>query len=296
MREDPKEKFVLLSKIAKEKKYAQEYLGLLARRGDIGSIRIGKRWYTTWQWFSEFLENNQKKKESVSKVKNFEAEKVKPLKAQPVEEKTIVPVQLPKNEEKIVFVSGGEDAKSAGRVEIRRVAKEDKITISVRTTSPTPRQNIRIEKIKEGKGDMGRVPIPVSFRANQAENKREFIQKETGIQNKSEIASPVFAANDIPRRFVFATFAFATSFAIIFFLLVVSGYFAFSGSLLERGEVAGASDERNDGLPGIRSESNYYLTNTGNKMKESFSISRVLIEAAKEKTADNEQETKISGQ
>jgi len=38
--EELKKKFVLLSKVAKEKKYAQEYLGLLARRGDIGSIRI----------------------------------------------------------------------------------------------------------------------------------------------------------------------------------------------------------------------------------------------------------------
>ena len=52
--EDFRNKFVLLSKIAKEKKYAQEYLGLLARRGDLGSIRIGKRWYTTLDWFLEF--------------------------------------------------------------------------------------------------------------------------------------------------------------------------------------------------------------------------------------------------
>ena len=52
----------MLSKIAKEKKYAQEYLGLLARRGDIGSIRIGKRWYTTTEWFSEFLRDAEMRK------------------------------------------------------------------------------------------------------------------------------------------------------------------------------------------------------------------------------------------
>ena len=69
MQEDIQKNFILLSKVAKEKKYAQEYLGLLARRGDIGSIRIGKRWYTTWAWFEEFLENSQKKKEVVSEVK-----------------------------------------------------------------------------------------------------------------------------------------------------------------------------------------------------------------------------------
>jgi len=57
-----KKNFVLLSKIAKEKKYAQEYLGLLARRGDLGSIRIGKRWYTKREWFSEFLADAKERK------------------------------------------------------------------------------------------------------------------------------------------------------------------------------------------------------------------------------------------
>jgi hypothetical protein len=60
--EDFKKNFVLLSKIAKEKKYAQEYLGLLARRGDLGSIRIGKRWYTKREWFSEFLAEAEERK------------------------------------------------------------------------------------------------------------------------------------------------------------------------------------------------------------------------------------------
>jgi hypothetical protein len=56
---------ILLSKIAKEKKYAQEYLGLLARRGDLGSIRIGKRWYTTAEWFGNFLSDTEKRKEEM---------------------------------------------------------------------------------------------------------------------------------------------------------------------------------------------------------------------------------------
>jgi hypothetical protein len=69
MQEEMKKNFVLLSKIAKEKKYAQEYLGLLARRGDIGSIRIGKRWYTTREWFSEFLADAEAKKVEMKNAK-----------------------------------------------------------------------------------------------------------------------------------------------------------------------------------------------------------------------------------
>ena len=68
MQEDLKKKFILLSKFAKEKKYAQEYLGLLARRGDLGSIRLGKRWYTSQEWFSEFLADAEKRKEENAKI------------------------------------------------------------------------------------------------------------------------------------------------------------------------------------------------------------------------------------
>ncbi len=68
MQEDLKKKFILLSKFAKEKKYAQEYLGLLARRGDLGSIRIGKRWYTSREWFSEFLADAEKRKEEAARI------------------------------------------------------------------------------------------------------------------------------------------------------------------------------------------------------------------------------------
>lgn len=69
--EELKKDFILLSKIAKEKKYAQEYLGLLARRGDIGSIRIGKRWYTTAEWFSEFLRDAEIRKGEMKTASTF---------------------------------------------------------------------------------------------------------------------------------------------------------------------------------------------------------------------------------
>jgi hypothetical protein len=66
MNSQEKQKYILLSKIAKEKKYAQEYLSLLARRGDLGSIRIGKRWYTTEQWMNEFIEETARRKEEIA--------------------------------------------------------------------------------------------------------------------------------------------------------------------------------------------------------------------------------------
>ncbi len=56
--------FILLSRAAKDKKYAQEYLSLLARRGDLGSIRIGKRWYTTNEWMEQFLQTVEEKKKA----------------------------------------------------------------------------------------------------------------------------------------------------------------------------------------------------------------------------------------
>jgi hypothetical protein len=96
--EELKKDYILLSKIAKEEKYAQEYLGLLARRGDIGSIRIGKRWYTTREWFSEFLADAEAKKAEM-KMAKFESapvefnisEKIEIAKAfSPIAEKVVL--------------------------------------------------------------------------------------------------------------------------------------------------------------------------------------------------------------
>jgi hypothetical protein len=53
--------FISLRVAASENKYAQEYLGLLARRGILASVRIGKRWYTTRDWVKEFKSESEKK-------------------------------------------------------------------------------------------------------------------------------------------------------------------------------------------------------------------------------------------
>ena len=49
------------------------------------------------------------------------------------------------------------------------------------------------------------------------------------------------------------------------------------------------SDERSAGFAGIKSGGDQYFANAGDKMKESLSISRVIVEVAKEKAANSNQ-------
>jgi hypothetical protein len=317
MREDLKNNFVLLSKIAKEKKYAQEYLGLLARRGDIGSIRIGKRWYTTWEWFSEFLENNQKKKETVAEeAPSFEMKEVQAVEAQPmpIEEKIVlkegkeniairsenkVPVQSGEDSfeikiknplsEKIVVAHPSIELKlqETERVVIRKnIERKEEAAIPVRMKSSMPRQNIQLPRERQAEKVARQIPVQVFSQKN---NEQIFSQPEFKFQSQPGFVLPAVGANETPERSFFATLAFAASFAMIFFLLGISGYFVFSGGLLEKGKVAGASDERNGGLSGIRSEGNFFLSSGGDKIRESISISRVIVEVAKEKAASSSQ-------
>ncbi len=72
-----KEEFILLSKVAKENGYAQEYLSLLARRGDLGSIRIGKRWYTTKIWMEEFQRDGENRREAAETIPDKKASVLK---------------------------------------------------------------------------------------------------------------------------------------------------------------------------------------------------------------------------
>jgi len=260
MQEELKKNFVLLSKVAKEKKYAQEYLGLLARRGDLGSIRIGKRWYTTWEWFQEFLENSEKKKVEtikgmVEKVKeNFVEEKfsiIRPvvrverkIEEKIIEEPVMIPVMV-KMEKKDIFP-------------VRKVARE--------------MREIRKE-------------VVLVRKENFIERKNEALlsNQEIEFRKNSGLFSPDFIASEKEQVSLFPRFAFAAGLAIMLLLVAVSGYFIFSGGLLRKGTVAGASDERNGGFSSIKSGSGYYLTSAGDKIKESISISRLMVEVAKEK-------------
>ena len=339
MQEAIQENFILLSKIAKEKKYAQEYLGLLARRGDIGSIRIGKRWYTTWQWFEEFLENSQKRKEAVSEmqiagpvmVETVLPEKTSPIESKEEKIKINVPFFFPEREKVVAIQSAVREEREENVAEAPALSadKPAKIAVAVKTKGDeiTIRKNIAVGKVNISlpaspsrpaglqvgelrlrraiPGQPGKAPArnfaPVKMaqpllRKDQRlrnisveERNRDAVSyREMKFKQKEDIFSPDFSREEKMQVSAFSRFAFAMSLAMIFLLVAVSGYFIWSGGLLARGQVAGASDERNGGFSGIKSGSDDFLTKAGDKMKESLSVSRVMMEAAKEKTANNE--------
>ncbi|MCX6766498.1 MAG: hypothetical protein NT170_01810 [Candidatus Moranbacteria bacterium] len=281
MREDIRENFVLLSKIAKEKKYAQEYLGLLARRGDIGSIRIGKRWYTTWAWFEEFLENSQKKKiEGACEIKIAQPAMVEPEKIAVAVNPNRDQITIRKNiaVEKInismpVLSSCPFPFKvQTGEIRMRRTVAEPIRKAPIRNFAP-------VKKMQPILQDEPKLTNP----SVEEKNRYAVPYQEIRFKKKKDIFSPDFAGEEKMVEMMFSRFAFAMSFAVVLLLVAASGYFVWSGGLLTRGQVAGASDERNVGFSGITSGGEYVLVSAGNKMKESLSVSRVMVEAAKER-------------
>ncbi|MFH0929918.1 MAG: hypothetical protein V1814_01560 [Candidatus Moraniibacteriota bacterium] len=325
MREDLQKKFILLSKIAKEKKYAQEYIGLLARRGDIGSIRIGKRWYTTWEWFEEFLENSQKKKtESVCETQvvqpvKVEAEKIAfPAreKEDSIQIKETVPFRNISEVPAFAKAMAGEGEKvyvaQSVTVDVRReekiIEEPAKITVAVKTKRfemPVRknisgdirgigeiRKKIEISQVRNFHQERNIQSLPqleTKFKNVFVEGKNEnpLPYKEIKFRKNQDVFSPVFETIEETRSFFFPKFVFATGFAIMVFLVAASGYFVFSDGIFKKGTVAGASSERNGGFSGISSGGEYFLASAGDKMKESLSVSRVVVEAVKEKTAKN---------
>jgi hypothetical protein len=314
MREDIQKNFILLSKVAKEKKYAQEYLGLLARRGDIGSIRIGKRWYTTWAWFEEFLENSQKKKnESVCEIKvaetvKVELEKVPAIVCEKEEVEISMPFVFPEKEK--VFVA-------QPVMEIKREEKiaeaPTKIAVAVITKKAAMpvRKNVRVGfgdiraigasgEMRKARTQTEIVPVgkfapakkmqpilrdePSLRNISVAEKNRHAVPyQEIMFKKKAGVFSPDLSGEEKMFAPMFSRFAFAAVFATIVALVAASGYFVWSGGLLAKGTVAGAHDERNAGFSGIISGGEHTLESAGDKMKESLSISRVMVAAAKER-------------
>lgn len=275
MQEDLRKNFILLSKIAKEKKYAQEYMGLLARRGDIGSIRIGKRWFTTWQWFEEFFENGQKKKEIQSEARNIVPEKIE-LEKIPVSEreetKIGLHIQVP-----AIKIQRPLEQKSSASIPVRigTVARERPVAADIRIRKP-----IQITGIKQPRIIKREFPKKLSV---QKKNITPFPYKEIEFKKYAGVLSPDMAAGEKAPAYLFPRLAFAAAFAIMILLIAISGYFIFSGGLLEKGKVAGASDERNGGFKDIQSTGDFYLTSAGDKIKESVSVSRIIMESVKEK-------------
>jgi len=274
MREDIQKNFILLSKVDKEKKYAQEYLGLLARRGDIGSIRIGKRWYTTREWFEEFLENSQKKKSEafceVAEKKTEEIEVKKNIPKAGLEQniKINLPIAPPAREK--VYVAHP----AAVPVRISAVA-----TAVKREAGRTG----AIGDIRMAKKNIVPKLLPPKKISVEERNRHAVPYPEIRIRKSEGVFSPDFSKRADSRTAFFPRFAFAAGLAIMICLAAISGYFIYTGGLFERGMVAGASDEKSGGLSGIKAGGDYLLTGAGEKIKESLSISRVVMEVAREK-------------
>jgi hypothetical protein len=336
MQEELKQNYVLLSKVAKEKKYAQEYLGLLARRGDIGSIRIGKRWFTTWQWFEEFLECSQKKKaESVVGFQEIELKEIASEKAAvPIVEKmeSVVPIRfaMPKKErieasislpvpEKVAVVANRENistikpfvqASAAGggdsseiklrvsqfqKPEISRVDAEKRgfvptssVPVSKRMASRIPLRRMSGDAAARfalfPKEEQKAKNVPSRKMSIEERNKQAVPYPEMKLKRNASVFSPALA--EMEEAPLVSRFGLSFSFALMLFLVAVSGYFIYSGGLLKNGTVAGAVDEKNGGFLEIKSGSEYFALNASDKMKESLSISRVVIEAVREKASE----------
>jgi len=254
MQEDFRKKFVLLSQVAKEKKYAQEYLGLLARRGDLGSIRIGKRWYTTREWFWEF------EKDIVAKKAEM---KIGPAQAVVVEKEKI--------EEKVLVgdlgnLGGRENRKTERKIPFSQIERK----------LPT----VDLRKIVQ-------VKIQKTKRKNQEATKEFEVRNEArSLPAGRHGFSPSFAPEPVGKLSFLPKFAFGASLVLLFFLLFQIGFFYKKEILeiagVESGKVAGAYSNRVD-LSLVKNSSLDYLGNKGDKVKESVSFARVMLRAAMER-------------
>ena len=84
-------------------------------------------------------------------------------------------------------------------------------------------------------------------------------------------------------RVGFPEFCFCDEFAMMFLLVVVSGYFVWSGGLLRRGKWQGRVMKETAVSPVLNQEANMSSISAGDKIKESISISKLMVEVAKER-------------
>jgi len=262
MQEDFRKKFVLLSQVAKEKKYAQEYLGLLARRGDLGSIRIGKRWYTIWEWFWEFEKDIAAKK---AEAKILEAE-IKPVE----KEKIAVEKTELKQEPGLQKAFAVNQANQTNQIERKAdMRKTDFTSLRIGRRLPT----VDLRKI-------------VQVKIQKTEKKNQETIKEFEVRNEARRFSPSFAPEPVGRLPFLPKFAFGASLVLLFFLLFQIGFFYRKEILeiagVESGKVAGAYSNRVD-LSLVKNSSLDYLGNKGDRVKENVSFARVMLRAAMER-------------
>jgi hypothetical protein len=67
------EKYISMADAAKLCSYEQDYLSLLARRGELKAEKKGRNWFTKVEWLNAYLEA-KKPNEIITKRKLFEAE------------------------------------------------------------------------------------------------------------------------------------------------------------------------------------------------------------------------------
>lgn len=327
---DLKKNFILLSAIAKEKKYAQEYLGLLARRGDIGSIRIGKRWYTKMEWFSEFLADAEARK---MEIKNFGfseksvKEKIKQKKenalkgAIPFEEaakhqiKVIKPLEICQEKsigadnsaESLQIVSSAPEEPIQKKSGVISLENEKEKIILPRIIKPklvSKKYFVVKKKFKtiNLKANMNAKPISqrvdlktpkMKKPASKKENRLLPVENSVIVQswtNKTKDLSPNFSPISYETGF-FPKFAFAISGVLLLVLLIQFGW-AYKDELkriagINSGFVAGAESTKIN-LTTLKNYPFVYFESQGEKAKENISLSRVLLKAAIERSADSE--------
>jgi len=288
MQEDFRKNFVLLSRVAREKKYAQEYLGLLARRGDIGSIRVGKRWYTTLGWFDEFLKDTE-----IRRAETRDAE---------------VKIELAGN----LVIKKEEKKIDERKLEIE---KEETIPLRIATRQPFPREKEFRTIDLRGVGAKrflanGKVPLKKVFNREKVEKLEalQYLEKmnsriqERGVRSGN--SSPNFA-DFVPRIPLFQKLAFSAAVMLLLILLFQISW-VYKDELkriarldsrldsakraarlagIEAGVVAGAENNK-VGLEAIRNSSIDYLGSRGDRVRENISISRVAVRAAMERNGN----------
>lgn len=52
-------KYLSMAQAAEVSPYEQDYLSLLARRGELKAEKIGRNWYTTIEWLNEYLKEKK---------------------------------------------------------------------------------------------------------------------------------------------------------------------------------------------------------------------------------------------
>jgi hypothetical protein len=120
---------------------------------------------------------------------------------------------------------------------------------------------------------------------NEKPNPDRFLE----IRKSDNIFSPSFAEGGGLSSLLFPRLAFGLAVVLLFFLLFQVAVFhkedlmKIAGFNQAQGIIAGASDEKGNGITDVKSETDYYLSSSADAMKESVSFSRLMVRTALER-------------